>query len=553
MATTEQDYYELLGVPREREPRRDQARVPPARTRAPPGRERGPDAERRFRAVAEAYEVLSDPERRRTYDRFGHAGLRRGGYAPMDADFGSLSGRLRGLLRRVAVRQRRERRAAPPTRGPDVAAHVEIDLAAAATGTTVEASVRAARACAPCGGTGAAPGRRRSHARPAAGPVASSRCRARSSGRWSAPGRAPLRRRGDDRREALRALRGRRPDARGRPRSSSRSPRGSTTGSGSASAARGTRARSAASRRRLRHRRASGRSKGSVARATTSSRAPRSRWSRRRSARRSPCRRRPAPRGRARPGTQPGAVHAVRGRGMPSLETGRRGDLLVEVDVRVPTHLTAEQRVGAPAARGGARRGRLPRRRRRVPREAEERLPVSGEPARTALVVVADAAEDVPHPGVAGTTGRPWSGHPAHLTILFPLVPAAAVDDDLLAELRALYRPSRRSATSSPASSRSRRRLARTRAGRAVPRADRRTSKRSRPSAVRRPGARARAALHGRRGRRPGRALAAMLAELGPGSRRCCRSAARPGRDPARGAPGPDVGDPCDVPVRGPA
>ena len=44
------------------------------------------------------------------------------------------------------------------------------------------------------------------------------------------------------------------------------------------------------------------------------------------------------------PGTQPGAVHAVRGRGMPSLETGRRGDLLVLVDVRVPTRLTAEQR-----------------------------------------------------------------------------------------------------------------------------------------------------------------------------------------------------------------
>jgi len=44
------------------------------------------------------------------------------------------------------------------------------------------------------------------------------------------------------------------------------------------------------------------------------------------------------------PGTQPGATHVVRGRGMPSLETGRRGDLRVAVDVRVPTRLTAEQR-----------------------------------------------------------------------------------------------------------------------------------------------------------------------------------------------------------------
>jgi molecular chaperone DnaJ len=44
------------------------------------------------------------------------------------------------------------------------------------------------------------------------------------------------------------------------------------------------------------------------------------------------------------PGTQPGTVQAIRGRGMPSLETGRRGDLLVHVDVRIPTHLSAEQR-----------------------------------------------------------------------------------------------------------------------------------------------------------------------------------------------------------------
>ena len=43
------------------------------------------------------------------------------------------------------------------------------------------------------------------------------------------------------------------------------------------------------------------------------------------------------------PGTQPGAIHRIRGKGMPSLRTGRRGDLVVELGVEIPTNLTAEQ------------------------------------------------------------------------------------------------------------------------------------------------------------------------------------------------------------------
>jgi hypothetical protein len=67
---------------------------------------------------------------------------------------------------------------------------------------------------------------------------------------------------------------------------------------------------------------------------------------------------------------------------------------------------------------------------------------VTGEPSRTALVVVPDAV---------GETLAPWRrrfhawsverGIPAHLTILFPFVPASRVDGDLLASLRALYAP----------------------------------------------------------------------------------------------------------------
>ena len=158
------------------------------------------------------------------------------------------------------------------------------------------------------------------------------------------------------------------------------------------------------------------------------------------------------------PGTQPGAVHAVRGRGMPSLETGRHGDLLVEVDVRVPNRLTPEQRVELLRLEEDARRGCVPRRRRRVPREAEERVPVSGGPPRTALVVVADDAEEATAPWRRRYNRSAVERRmPAHVTILFPLVPAAAIDDDLLSGFAVSTRRSPRSAIGSRASSPSRR------------------------------------------------------------------------------------------------
>jgi DnaJ-class molecular chaperone with C-terminal Zn finger domain len=85
------DYYDVLGVSRDAgETEIKKAFRGLARELHPDVNDHDPEAEEKFKAAAEAYEVLSDAERRRTYDAYGHEGLRSGGFDPGSSSFGSI-------------------------------------------------------------------------------------------------------------------------------------------------------------------------------------------------------------------------------------------------------------------------------------------------------------------------------------------------------------------------------------------------------------------------------------------------------------------------------
>ena len=155
MATTERDYYEILEVQRnasEQEIKKAFRRL--ARELHPDVND-APDADERFKQVAEAYEVLSNRERRELYDRLGHAGLRSRGYEPGHFDFGNLSDIFAAFFGDdLFSGTGRTRRA----RGADIAAEVEIDLVDAARGVSVRVPFEVAVPCDRCDGDGAEPG-----------------------------------------------------------------------------------------------------------------------------------------------------------------------------------------------------------------------------------------------------------------------------------------------------------------------------------------------------------------------------------------------------------
>src|SRR5687767_13969570 len=156
------DPYEVLGVARDAgdgEIKKAFRRL--ARELHPDVNAHDPEAEGKFKEAAEAYEVLSDAERRRTYDAYGHEGLKTGGYAPHFEDFGSIGDLFSAFFGAggfdAAFGQGRQGRGGA-MQGGDVAVAAPIDLVDAAHGKRIEVAYDATVQCETCRGNGAEPG-----------------------------------------------------------------------------------------------------------------------------------------------------------------------------------------------------------------------------------------------------------------------------------------------------------------------------------------------------------------------------------------------------------
>ena len=158
------DYYEVLGVGRDA----DEAEVKKAFRRLarelhPDANPGDPETEGKFKEAAEAYEVLSDADRRRQYDAYGHEGLRAGGGAPNFEGFGSVSDLFSAFFGSGGFdgafgSGRGTRGGRGQMQGADVVVAVAIELVDAARGRTVEVAFEVEVRCATCHGNGAEPG-----------------------------------------------------------------------------------------------------------------------------------------------------------------------------------------------------------------------------------------------------------------------------------------------------------------------------------------------------------------------------------------------------------
>ena len=153
------DYYEVLGVPRNADKDALKKAFRKLAQQYHPDVNKTPEAESRFKEINEAYQVLSDDQKRAAYDRYGHAGVQgaSAGYNDMGGfgDLGSIFEELFGGFSRTGAAGAANRR--QPRRGADLRADIRISFEEAAFGAERELEIPRMEACDRCKGSGAEP------------------------------------------------------------------------------------------------------------------------------------------------------------------------------------------------------------------------------------------------------------------------------------------------------------------------------------------------------------------------------------------------------------
>ncbi|HTZ99156.1 MAG TPA: molecular chaperone DnaJ [Candidatus Aquilonibacter sp.] len=162
------EYYTVLGVARDATADQIKSAYRKAALKWHPDRnqEKSPEAEENFRQASEAYSVLSDPQKRATYDRFGHAGLGNRGFdaggfnETIFEEFQDILGDLFGFDQAFGGGARRGRtaRGSRGQRGADLRYDLSLSFADAAAGVTAKIRMARRENCGTCKGTGAKPG-----------------------------------------------------------------------------------------------------------------------------------------------------------------------------------------------------------------------------------------------------------------------------------------------------------------------------------------------------------------------------------------------------------
>jgi molecular chaperone DnaJ len=154
------DYYEVLGVARSADaPELKKAYRKLALELHPDRNPGNKEAEARFKEASEAYQVLSDSEKRALYDRFGHAGARGAGFSGGFTNVGDIFSAFSDIFGDIFAGSGGPTRS--PGRGADLETQVDLTLAEVATGVTKELKIPRRTPCQICRGTGAAAGSKR--------------------------------------------------------------------------------------------------------------------------------------------------------------------------------------------------------------------------------------------------------------------------------------------------------------------------------------------------------------------------------------------------------